>query len=92
MRIKLGDVGVLLPDKGGLSAGFMLTDTGLHKGSGFRGTFSGGPIGLSSRFRFLFFSLSSRLLFVVFLSLRSSPDFGAIGVMVIDVDIMGGAD
>lgn len=42
---------------GGDSAGLMLTVTGLVKGSCFGGTFSGGPIGLSSRLRFLFFSM-----------------------------------
>lgn len=48
--------------KGDPSVGFMLTDTGLVRGSCFGGTFSGGPIG-SSLLRFFFFSL-----------LRSSPD------------------
>jgi hypothetical protein len=55
LRIMLGLVGVVML-RGGDSAGLMLTVTGLVKGSCFGGTFSGGPIGLSSRFLFRFFS------------------------------------
>ena len=78
-------------DIGGLSVGLMLTDTGFESGSCFGGSFSGGPIGLSSLFRFLFFSRrfsssSDRPLSRLFLSLALSSlrDFeGGIGVMVI---------
>lgn len=50
-----GDDGVEEAE-GGDSAGLMLTVTGFVKGSCLGGTFSGGPMGLSSRFRFRFFS------------------------------------
>lgn len=83
--------------RGGLSAGFMLTETGFDKGSCFGGNLSGGPIGPSSLFLFLFFSnllLSSDLLLLLFFSLllSSLDDFvDEIGVMVIELgrDVVG---
>lgn len=88
-RIKFGDVGVEVLHKGGLSESFILMETGLNSGSCLEGTFSGGPIGLSSRFFFRFFSFSSRLLLLLFLSFLSSYGFEleVIGVIVIEVGI-----
>lgn len=87
-RSMFGDVGVEL-DRGGLSAGFMLTDTGLFKGSCLGGTLSGGPIGLSSLFLFLLFSFSSLLLLLLFFSLLSSLIFVVVvmGVIVMELEI-----
>lgn len=52
-RINDGDIGRV-------SDGLMLTETGRDNASDFDGILSGGPIGLSSRFRFFFFSSLSR--------------------------------
>lgn len=91
--IILGEVGVELGVRGGDSAGFMLTVTGLVRGSCLEGIFSGGPIGLSSRFLFLFFSsllFSSLLLLLLFLSFDfSSEDLLELEVIGVIVTVLG---
>lgn len=89
-RTILGDVGVA-GVRGGDSVGFMLTVTGFVRGSCFGGTFSGGPMGLSSRFLFLRFSVlffSSRLLLLLRFSFVFSSDLlcaDDIGVIVMEL-------
>lgn len=58
-RLVAGDVGRDVPRlaPGGDSVGLMLTKMGLDRGSVLRGSFSGGPMGLSSRLRLRFFSI-----------------------------------
>lgn len=70
------------------SAVLILTVTGRVNGSCFRGIFSGGPIGLSSRFLFFFFSVlerSSDFLDVLLLL----PLIDRLSLLLLDVEFIG---
>lgn len=102
LTVVAGEEG-LEPTFGCVSVGFMLTETGFESASCcgcLGGNLSGGPIGLSSRFRFLFFSSRplSSLLGLLFRSRRSSLlidfiDGFAIGVIVMELgNVVCGVD
>lgn len=81
-------------DNGAPSVVLMLTLTGRDSGSCLNGIFSGGPIGLSSLFRFFFFSIldrSSDRFPTLAVDFSPVPPFAElIGVIVMDDLIFGG--